>query len=102
MRILGCDFRHALESVARFSEGVALASDPRSGSRFGVSEGGASPLSPPKAGRHHSQSFPKPGLQALERLEAAERRHRAVEATNRAVAAELATPCEPRDTEPFT
>src|SRR5258708_2906339 len=50
MRINDCDFRRALEIVAQFSEGVARASDPRSGLRFGASEG----ASPPAAKRPYT------------------------------------------------
>jgi DNA primase len=39
MRANACDFRCALEIVAEFSEGVARASGPRGGPRFGASEG---------------------------------------------------------------
>jgi hypothetical protein len=94
MRILGCDFRHALESVAQFSDGVALASDPRSGSRFGVSEG-AKPLRPPQAVAPHSQSLKQSRLRVLAELEATTRRSRAIEATNNADSSALATACEP-------
>jgi len=50
------DFLDALRIVSRDSDGVALASGPRSGPRFGVGEG-AKPLGPPKAGTSNSQSL---------------------------------------------
>jgi DNA primase len=103
MRAESCNFRQALETVARFSAGVALASDPRSGSRFGVGEG-AKPLRPPKAVARHRQSHRDSRAEIIARLEATNRRLRAVEETNRAASAALATPCEPQRTEavPFT
>ena len=93
MRATGCGFRRALEVVAEFSDGVARA-EPRSGSRFGASEG-AKPLSPPKAGASHSQSSQDLRARTLATLEVANRRLRAIEATNRAASAALATACEP-------
>jgi hypothetical protein len=90
----GCDFRRALEIVAEFSEGVARDSEPRSGSRFGASEG-AKPLRPPKAGGLDSPFSRDSRARILAALDAAERRLRAIEATNRAASRALATPCEP-------
>lgn len=94
MKITGCDFRMALEKVAEFSPGVALASDPRSGSRFGVGEG-AKPLRPPKAVTRHSQSLNESRTRILAQLKAMSRRLRAVERTNTANSLGLATACEP-------
>jgi hypothetical protein len=91
-RVTGSDFRHALEIVADFS-GVARASDPRSGSRFGTSEG-ASPLA---AKRPDSYSQNNQGRRAriLAALDAANRRLLAIEATIRKARAATATACEP-------
>ena len=101
MRIFGCDFRHALESVAQFSDGVALASDPRSGSRHGVGEG-AKPLGPPKAGSSDSQSLECSRARILADLDATNRRLLAIKETNRASSAVLSTACEPvRGGSPF-
>jgi hypothetical protein len=95
MRVIDCDFHRALQIVTEFTVGVARASDPRSGSRFGGSEGGVSPLSPPKAGVLHSQFSEDSRARILAALEATGRRLRATEATNRAASAALATACEP-------
>jgi hypothetical protein len=95
MRANDCDFRRALEIVAQFTAGVARASEPRSGSRFGASEG-AKPLSLPKAGIPHSQSSQDSRAQILAQLEATNRRLQAIDATNRAASAALSTACEPR------
>jgi CHC2-type zinc finger protein len=54
MQAFGCDFYRSLQIVAEFSDGVALARDPRSGSRLGVGEG-AKPLRPPKAANSSSR-----------------------------------------------
>lgn len=96
MRVTGCNFRRALEITAEFS-GVARASDPRSGSRFGASEG----ASPPAAKRPgtYSKSMQESRAQILALLEATDRRLRAIEATNLAASAALATACEPDRTE---
>jgi hypothetical protein len=94
MLLLGCGFRYALESVAHFPEGVALASDPRSGSRFGVGEG-AKPLRPPKAVAYHSQSLKESRSRVLAELRATTRRLQAIRKTNEADARALATACEP-------
>src|SRR5258708_22620571 len=53
MRVTGCDFRGALQTVAEFSNGVARDNEPPSGSGFCGNEG-AEPLSPPKAGAPRS------------------------------------------------
>jgi hypothetical protein len=95
MRASDCGFRCALEIVAEFSEGVARDSGPRSGPRLGASEGGVSPLSPPKVGVPHSQFSQDSRARILASLEATNRRLRAIEATNRAASAALATACEP-------
>jgi hypothetical protein len=96
MRALGCDFYRALQIVAEFSGGVALASDLRSRSRLGVGEG-AKPLRPPKAGGSNSQSLELSRVRILSELDATNRRVLAIDTTNRAASAELSTPCEPRD-----
>jgi hypothetical protein len=103
MRANDCDFRRALRIVAEFNAGVARASEPRSGSRFGASEGAKS-LSPPKAGAPHSQSSGDSRARILAALEATNRRLLAIHAQNRASSAALATACEPRgeDAAPFT
>jgi CHC2 zinc finger len=94
MRAVGCNFRHALEIVEEFVRGVALASDPRSGSRFGVGEG-AEPLRPPKAGCCNSQSLASARALILAQLDATERRLAAIRKANRDAAVLLATACEP-------
>jgi hypothetical protein len=94
MQIHNCDFRRALEIVALHSEGVALASDPRSGSRFGVGEG-ENPLRPPKAAVSYSQSSQNSRARILAELEATDRRIRKIQAANDAASARLATACEP-------
>jgi CHC2 zinc finger len=96
MTIRGCGFRSALGLVNDFLLGVAFASDPRSGSRFGESEGGGSPLSPPKAGVLHSQSSPEDARAIIiARLDATNRRLEAIRKANREAAEILATACEP-------
>lgn len=95
MRILNCDFRRAVEIVALHSERVALASDPRSGSRFGVGEGTQS-LRLPKAAVYHSQSPQNLRAQILAELNATDRRLRKIHATNDAASAALSTACDPR------
>ena len=94
MRTMGCDFCHALQIVAEFSERVAHDSEPRGGSRFGVGVG-ARPLSPARRGALHSQSMQESCARTVEALEATNRRLRAIEETNRAASAALATACEP-------
>ena len=94
MRVTGCDFRGALQTVAEFSNGVARDSEPRSGSCFGASEG-AKPLSPPKAGAPRSQSTQGSCGRILAALDATDRRLRAIEAANCEASAALATACEP-------
>ena len=94
MAIVDCGFRQALEIVDGFSGGVALASDPRSGSRSGVGEG-AKPLRPPKAVYCNSQSPESSRARILAELDATNRRLRAIEATNRAASNALGTACEP-------
>ena len=91
MRANDCGFRSALEIVAEYCEGVARDSGPRSGPRLGASEGGVSPLSPPKAGVPHSQVSQDSRARILAALEATNRRLRTIEATNRATSAALAT-----------
>lgn len=95
MRAVGCNFRHALEIVEEFVRGVALASDPRSGSRFGVGEG-AKPLRLPKAVASNSQFVKNSRARILAELKATTRRLRAIESTNNANSRALATACEPR------
>jgi hypothetical protein len=94
MQILGCDFRRALETVALYSDGVAHASDPRSGSRFGVGEGG-NPLRLTKAAVSHSQSNKDSRARILAELDATDRRLAGIQAANDAASAALATACEP-------
>jgi len=94
MRATGCDFRRALEIVAEFSDGVARESEPRSGERIRAGVG-AKPLSPAKRGALYSQSTQEPRARILAALEATNQRLRAIEATNRAASATLATACEP-------
>jgi hypothetical protein len=94
MQILGCDFRRALEIVALHSEGVARASDPRSGSRFGAGEG-AKPLRPPKAAVRHSQFPQNSRARILAELDAIDPRLQAIQTSNDAASAALATACEP-------
>jgi len=95
VHVFGCDFYRSLQIVAEFCDGVALARDPRSGSRLGVGEG-AKPLGPPKAGISNSQSFESSRGHILAKLDATSRRLLAIDATNRAASAALATSCEPR------
>jgi hypothetical protein len=94
MRVNDCDFRRAMEIVAEFSAGVARASEPRSGSRLGASEG-AKPLSPPKAGGRHSQAGPDARSRILDSINVTDRRLHAIAATNLAASAALTTACEP-------
>lgn len=94
MSVENCDFRRAIEIAAEFSERVARASESRSGSRFGASEG-AQPLSPPKAGAPHSPLSGDSRARILRALEATNRRLGAIERTNREASAALTTACEP-------
>jgi hypothetical protein len=94
MRAYRCDFRRALDIVTAFSEGVARASESRSDSHLGASEG-AKPLSPPQAGARHSRSTNEQRARILAALDATERRLLLIEVTNRAASAALATACEP-------
>jgi CHC2 zinc finger len=94
MRVHDCDFRRALEIVAACSDGIARASEPRSGSRFGASER-AKPLSPPTADTRYSQSCQDSRARILAALDATDRRLRAIQSQNRATSAALATACEP-------
>lgn len=102
MQVENLPFSAALDWVSDFpfrqqsEQGVALASDQQSWSRYGVSEGGDSPLCSPKASKKHSQSSQPSREQILAMLEATNRRVRAIEATNFADSAALATACEPR------
>jgi hypothetical protein len=101
MRATGCDFRRALEIVAEFCAGVACASESRSDSRLGTSEG-AKPLSPPRAGVFYSQSARDRLRQILAALAETERRLVRVAITNAAASAALATACEPERSFSFT
>lgn len=84
-----CDFSEALRIVSEFSSGVAAKSEPRSGERFRSGVG----ASPGLRSRHlHS---PESREKILARLDATNRRVRAIEALNRAASLELATACEP-------
>jgi hypothetical protein len=97
-----CAFSEALWIVADFSSGVARESGLRSGPRFRASVGAAP--GPAKQGRQHSQSAHECRARILAALDAAERRRRAIEATNHVASTELATECEPErgDGFPFT
>src|SRR5215467_3324375 len=72
MRAEDCNFSDSLWIVADFNSGVARDSAPRSGARFGVSEG-ASPLAAKRPGIH-SQSSKQSRAQILAQLEATNRR----------------------------
>ena len=100
MYALGCSFRTSLEIVAEFGSGVARASEPRSGSRFGTSEGAA-----PQAAKRpasYSQFKQQSRTHVLDRLQATNRRLTAIEAANHAASVALATACEPDRAFPFT
>lgn len=100
MAVVGCSFRTSVEIVAEFCPGVARASEPRSGSRFGTSEGAA-----PQAAKRpasYSQFKQQTLADVLSQLEATNRRLAAIEATNRAASQALATACEPDRSSPFT
>jgi hypothetical protein len=99
-RASGCDFRRALEIVSEFSKGVARDSAPRSGARFGASEGAA----PQAAGRPviYSQSSQHARAHILAQLAATTRRLAAIDTTNRAASEALATACESERGSPFT
>jgi hypothetical protein len=93
MEVVGCGFGTSLEIVAEFSAGLARASEPRSGSRSGTSEG-ASPQAaerPPS----YSQFKQQTRTQVLAQVETTNRQLAAIETTNRAASLALATPCEP-------
>lgn len=92
MRAEGCDFFDAVRIVAGLS-GVASESGPRSGPRFRASVG-ASP-SAAKRQSINSQSTQDCRAQILAALDAANRLLRAIQATNHAASAALATACEP-------
>jgi len=94
MAIKGCGFLDALRIVAGFSSGVTRSSEPRSGERYRPSQGAEAP-SGCEAAAHHSQSTYGRRARILAALDAADRRLRAIEATNRADSAVLATACEP-------
>jgi hypothetical protein len=94
MLATGCNFRRALEITKEFSDGVGRASEPRSGSRFGASEG-AKPLSPPKAGVCHSQFSRDSHARIVAALTATNRRLCAIMDANRDASTALATACEP-------
>ena len=85
-----CGFSDAVQVVA----GVAPDSEPRSGSRFGGRVGGEAPLARVARSLHSPQSEREA---VLERLDATERRLRAILAANEAAAMEFATACEPMD-----
>jgi hypothetical protein len=82
----GCDFRRALEIVAEVT-GVA------SGERFRAGVG-ASPQDA-KRPASYSQSSQQSRARVLAALDATNRRLCAIEATNHAALANLATACEP-------
>jgi len=85
-----CDFLEALRIVSNFSSGVAAASGLRSSPRFGSGVGASPGLA--KQGISHS---PESRADILAALDATNRRVHAIEATNRAASAALATACEP-------
>jgi CHC2 zinc finger len=96
MAVKRCDFRSALSVVNEFLSGVAIASEPRSGSRFGESEGGGSPRRPPKAGVLNSRSSSEDARAIIiARLDATNLRLEAIRKANREAAEILATACEP-------
>src|SRR6516225_823159 len=95
-----CTFSDALRIVADFSSGVARESGPRSGPRFQASVGAAP--GPAKPGTQHSQSTHEYRARLLANLEVTHRRLRAIEATNRAASAQLATAREPERSERFS
>jgi len=88
-RAEGCDFRRALEIASGF--GVARASEPRSGERFGARVG-AKPLLPAKRAGSHS---PKHGARTDSSANEADWRTDAVRRMNEAASRALATACEP-------
>lgn len=90
IRAEGCDFSRALRIVAGFSSGLVREREPRSGERFRAGVG-ASP-GPAKQGISYS---PESRAEILARLDATNRRVRAIEAVNCAASADLATACEP-------
>jgi hypothetical protein len=94
MRAADCDFCHALQIAAEFSQGETSGSEPRSGSRSAASEGGAAPRAR-EAGSPHSQSPQDSRASILVALDAADQRLARIAATNRAASAALATDCEP-------
>jgi hypothetical protein len=88
-----CTFSDALWIVADSSSGVARESGPRSGPRFRASVGAAP--GPAKQGTPHSQLTHESRARIIAALEVTDRRLRAIQATNRAASAALATACEP-------
>jgi hypothetical protein len=93
MRVVGCDFLHALRIVAEFSGRVARDCETRSGSRFDAGEG-AQPLNAAKRRAPHSP-FEASRARILAALDAADRRLARIAATNAKTSAALATACEP-------
>jgi hypothetical protein len=93
MSVKCCNFRRALEITAEFSDRVARASEPRSGSRFGAGRGEAP--RPAERGVLHSQSLQESRVRIVAALDATNRRLLAIEATNREASVVLATACEP-------
>lgn len=88
MRAEQCSFSDAVRIVA----GVARESEPRSGERLRAGEGGLAPLA--RAARDlHSPQAEREAI--LVRLDATERRVRAIRVANEEAAMEFATACEP-------
>jgi len=87
MRAEQCGFPDAVQIVA----GVARESEPRSGERLRAGEGGLAPLARAARSLHSPQSERE---SILERLDATERRLRAIRAANEEAAMEFATACE--------
>jgi CHC2 zinc finger len=102
MHIEDLPFSSALEWVNDFLfrreslEGIASASDPRSGSRFAGASERAS-LSAATQQGINSQSLRTSHAKVIAQVESTERRLRAIAKTNRAASAALATGCDPRD-----
>jgi DNA primase len=96
MRAETCDFRRAVQIVARFS-GVARESEPRSGERLRTRVGAS-----PAAAKRPRQYSPSERARIIAQLEATEDRSRRIRATNDAASAALATACEPDRTANFS
>jgi DNA primase len=89
----GCDFLRSVQFVDAFCRGEASESGPRSGPRFRASEGASpGPAKPVPIYSHQAKAL---RARILAGLEAADRRMRAIDTTNRKALAALATACEP-------